>query len=117
MFSSEALDHLFFKQLYRGISLHDWGDKQPNAVLDVGCGIGSWILDAARVWSVSHFSVPYQSAIIASFISSQSTNLFVGFDVVQIQPDLALIQDESLRLAQRVRWVHGNLYVPAYLVH
>ena len=53
VFSSEALDHLFFKQLYRGISLHDWGGKQPNAVLDVGCGIGSWILDAARVWSVS----------------------------------------------------------------
>jgi hypothetical protein len=56
IFSSEALDHLFFKQLYRGISLHDWGDKQPNAVLDVGCGIGSWILDAARVWSVSPIS-------------------------------------------------------------
>lgn len=53
VFSSEALDHLFFKQLYRGISLHDWGGKHPNAVLDVGCGIGSWILDAARVWSVS----------------------------------------------------------------
>ena len=53
IFPSEALDHLFFKQLYRGISLHDWGSEQPNAVLDVGCGIGSWILDAARVWSVS----------------------------------------------------------------
>ena len=36
---------------------------------------------------------------------------------MQIQPDLALIQDESLRLAERVRWVHGNLYAPLYLAH
>ncbi|KAG5652571.1 hypothetical protein H0H81_004531 [Sphagnurus paluster] len=34
-------------------SFHDYGRKVPFFVLDVGCGAGHWLLDAANCWSQS----------------------------------------------------------------
>ncbi|KAF7296437.1 Methyltransf-25 domain-containing protein [Mycena chlorophos] len=35
---------------YGGPSFHDYGDRPPSTVLDLGCGAGWWLLDAAVAW-------------------------------------------------------------------
>ncbi|OBZ68915.1 Demethylmenaquinone methyltransferase [Grifola frondosa] len=57
----------------------------PTKVLDIGCGTGTWILDAARQWKNTHF---------------------VGLDIVPLHPDL--MQIGSLDLASRITWVQAN---------
>ena len=35
------------------LTFHDFGDKPPRRVLDLGCGDGSWIISAVDVWKVT----------------------------------------------------------------
>jgi hypothetical protein len=81
-------DHSFQKQLFGRISLHQYKEP-PKRVLDLGCGNGLWVIDAAQEWTESSI---------------------VGFDLKNIQPNLvkANIMPD---LASRIQWVHGNLYV------
>jgi hypothetical protein len=60
-------------------------DKQPNNVLDLGCGQGHWLLDASHHWLYAEFT---------------------GFDLVDIL--LPEVRDRS-----NIRLVQGNLYVPS----
>ncbi|KAL4250784.1 hypothetical protein ABKN59_006099 [Abortiporus biennis] len=60
--------------------------KEPPAkVLDIGCGVGTWILDCARQWKHSHF---------------------VGVDIVPLYPDLHQVGSP---LASRITWVQANI--------
>lgn len=80
-------------------------DTPPERILDLGCGGGCWVLEAAKQWPNAHI---------------------IGFDLKQIQPELLqldafymeCLQDAGQpthplpiadALASRVRWVHGNL--------
>ncbi|KAI0923210.1 hypothetical protein AcV7_005787 [Taiwanofungus camphoratus] len=60
-------------------------DSPPTRVLDIGCGVGTWILEAARMWKHAHF---------------------IGLDVVPLHPDLQ--QVGSFDLASRITWVQAN---------
>ncbi|KAJ6621207.1 S-adenosyl-L-methionine-dependent methyltransferase [Mycena sp. CBHHK59/15] len=65
----------------------DGGAGPPEHSLDLGCGTGSWVIDAAKEWPDCDF---------------------VGFDLVGIQIPLKTLPPEYASIAERISWVHGN---------
>ncbi|KAG9049724.1 hypothetical protein FS837_009369 [Tulasnella sp. UAMH 9824] len=57
----------------------------PSMVLDLGCGVGRWVIEAAAEWTKTRF---------------------IGLDLMDLQPDLSEKQYEEIR--DRVQWVHNN---------
>ncbi|KAI0669238.1 hypothetical protein C8Q78DRAFT_203779 [Trametes maxima] len=80
----DVWDNFWHEQLGGSITMHVF-DAPPARVLELGCGTGTWILNAAREWQDS---------------------CFVGLDVVPLHPDL--IQVGSFDLASRITWVQAN---------
>ncbi|KIJ53421.1 hypothetical protein M422DRAFT_25792 [Sphaerobolus stellatus SS14] len=81
----DVLDHLFFLQTSKSVSRVDFGQTPPpTRCLDLGCGSGAWIMDAAKQWKDTEF---------------------VGFDYLDVQPKLYML---PVKVAERVQWVHGN---------
>ncbi|KAI5121295.1 hypothetical protein M0805_003764 [Coniferiporia weirii] len=80
----DVIDHIFLRQLKQSVSFVKFEDGPPKRCLDLGCGTGMWILDALKEWPDCHF---------------------VGFDLVNIQPPLSML---DLAHSLRVKWVHGN---------
>ncbi|RDB29007.1 Demethylmenaquinone methyltransferase [Hypsizygus marmoreus] len=80
----ESLDNRLAQHLRGSMSFVNFKDGTPERTLDLGCGTGTWILEAAKEWTDCHF---------------------VGFDLVNIQLPLKMV-DESI--AQRIEWRHGN---------
>ncbi|KAH8835498.1 hypothetical protein DL96DRAFT_1702477 [Flagelloscypha sp. PMI_526] len=91
----EALNNSFLKQLCHGsVSFVRYAAPQqqvdpdllehPETCLDLGCGLGTWVVDAAKEWPNCHFT---------------------GFDLVNLQLPTFLLEDE---IAERINWVHGN---------
>lgn len=37
-------------------TFHDFGSKPPQTVLDLGCGQGHWVLEAAAIWKDSQIT-------------------------------------------------------------
>ncbi|OCH90906.1 hypothetical protein OBBRIDRAFT_834627 [Obba rivulosa] len=60
-------------------------ETPPQRVLDLGCGSGSWLLEAARMWKNTHFT---------------------GLDIVPLHPDLKQLGLSDM--ASRITWVHAN---------
>ncbi|KAA1467967.1 S-adenosyl-L-methionine-dependent methyltransferase [Dentipellis sp. KUC8613] len=56
----------------------------PKMVLDLGCGSGTWTIDAAGAWPDTEF---------------------VGYDLVNIQIPLSILEPS---VARRITWQHGN---------
>ncbi|KAJ7925937.1 S-adenosyl-L-methionine-dependent methyltransferase [Mycena leptocephala] len=65
----------------------DGGVAAPERSLDLGCGTGAWVIDAAKQWPDCDF---------------------VGFDLVDIQIPLKSLPQEYASIAERISWVHGN---------
>ncbi|PIL22811.1 hypothetical protein GSI_15506 [Ganoderma sinense ZZ0214-1] len=84
MVDMDVWDDLWQMQLGGSITMHVF-EIPPARVLDLGCGTGTWILNAAREWKTSYF---------------------VGLDVVPLHPDL--LQVGCFDLAARITWVQGN---------
>ncbi|GLB35880.1 putative O-methyltransferase [Lyophyllum shimeji] len=80
----EALDNKLAQHLRGSVSFVNFSDGPPERVLDLGCGTGTWIIEASKEWPACQF---------------------VGFDLINIQIPLKLL-DESV--ARRVEWRHGN---------
>ncbi|TRM66078.1 hypothetical protein BD626DRAFT_196556 [Schizophyllum amplum] len=85
----EALDLALVKHLREGsVSFVNYDsedyDAHPQRVLDLGCGTGTWVVDAAREWPEAEL---------------------VGFDLAAIQVPLQLLEPS---LASRITWTHGN---------
>ncbi|KIK70686.1 hypothetical protein GYMLUDRAFT_210055 [Collybiopsis luxurians FD-317 M1] len=82
----EHLDVRLAKYLRQGsVSYVDFPDgEHPERCLDLGCGTGSWIIEAAKEWPDCEF---------------------VGFDLVNIQIPLSILDSP---LANRIEWFHGN---------
>ncbi|KAI0936751.1 hypothetical protein AcV5_004813 [Taiwanofungus camphoratus] len=79
-----CLDHALITQAKRSVSFVDFKEGTPKRCLDLGTGLGNWVIDAARHWIDC---------------------TFVGFDLVNIQIPLQTV-DPSI--AKRIKWVHGN---------
>ncbi len=47
---------MFLNRLCSGVTMHQFYEP-PSSVLDLGCGSGLWVIEAAKVWPVSA-SVP-----------------------------------------------------------
>ncbi|EJF66251.1 hypothetical protein DICSQDRAFT_165948 [Dichomitus squalens LYAD-421 SS1] len=67
------------------VSLVDHKGKEPARCLDIGTGLGLWIVNSAKYWKNS---------------------TFVGFDLVDIQIPVTVLPDDE---AARIEWVHGNI--------
>ncbi|KAH7916434.1 hypothetical protein BJ138DRAFT_1169259 [Hygrophoropsis aurantiaca] len=80
----ECMDHSFVMHVKKSVSVVNFEDGYPRRSLDLGCGAGTWILEAAKEWPECQF---------------------VGFDLVDVQLPLALLPSE---VSSRVMWVHGN---------
>ena len=98
---------MFLRSLSQGLTLQRY-NTPPKDILDLGCGSGLWIVDAAQHWPVRIRCVSYQQG---SDHAPQSSN-FIGYDCLKVQPDLKALsacQPGLEDLARRVKWVHGNL--------
>lgn len=78
----DLLDHAFLRSVAK-TSAVDFR-VPPTKVLELGCGPGHWVIDAAKEWPECEF---------------------VGFDLVNIQPPASYL-DTSI--SKRIKWVHGN---------
>ncbi|KAJ7036616.1 hypothetical protein C8F04DRAFT_953782 [Mycena alexandri] len=69
-------------------SFHDYGGRPPHNVLDLGCGAGHWMLDAAMAWRNSGTQV-------------------IGFDMVDTTKGLwPVVQRQGL--TENLKFVRGN---------
>ncbi|KAK7058419.1 hypothetical protein VNI00_002053 [Paramarasmius palmivorus] len=82
----ESLDNLFVKHLRKGsVSFLNPSETEvPHRCLDLGCGTGTWVIDAAKEWPECEF---------------------VGFDLVNVQIPLNLVERSA---ANRIQWLRGN---------
>ncbi|KAF9502371.1 S-adenosyl-L-methionine-dependent methyltransferase [Pleurotus eryngii] len=80
----EALDNRLMKHLKGSTSFINFSEGPPQRSLDLGCGTGTWVIDAAKEWPDCSF---------------------VGFDLVNVQISLRGLDPSITR---RIRWVHGN---------
>ncbi|KAF7339336.1 UBIQUITIN-CONJUGAT-2 domain-containing protein [Mycena sanguinolenta] len=92
----ESLDMRLVSHMTDGsVSFVDFSDENwtkdggptPEHSLDLGCGSGAWVIDAAKEWPTCDF---------------------VGFDLVDIQIPLKTLPSEYDSIAERITWVHGN---------
>jgi len=79
----ESLDNRLTQHLRDSVSFVPF-EEQPKRALDLGCGIGIWVIDAAKEWTECEL---------------------VGFDLVDIQISQELLHPS---VAHRIEWRHGN---------
>ncbi|KIK07207.1 hypothetical protein K443DRAFT_87444 [Laccaria amethystina LaAM-08-1] len=77
----ESLDNRLAYHLRGSVSFVNFTEL-PRRALDLGCGTGTWVIEAAKEWPQCNF---------------------VGFDLVKIQ--IPVLEPE---LASRIQWQHGN---------
>ncbi|KAJ7929351.1 hypothetical protein B0H13DRAFT_1859836 [Mycena leptocephala] len=71
-------------------SFHNYGARPPHNVLDLGCGAGHWMLDAAMAWRNSGTQI-------------------IGFDMVDTTKALwPVLQRQGIE--NNIKFVRGNLY-------
>ncbi|KAG6814125.1 hypothetical protein H0H92_002120 [Tricholoma furcatifolium] len=81
---ADSLDMKLAQYLRGSISFVNFPEGPPERTLDLGCGTGAWVIDAAKAWPDCEF---------------------VGFDLVNVQIPHKLL-DEAI--AGRIEWRHGN---------
>ncbi|KAJ7780072.1 hypothetical protein DFH07DRAFT_875684 [Mycena maculata] len=69
-------------------SFHNYGNRPPHYVLDLGCGAGHWILDAAAAWRSSGTQI-------------------IGFDMVDTTKGLWPVAQRQ-GVANNIKFVRGN---------
>ncbi|KDR85476.1 hypothetical protein GALMADRAFT_234363 [Galerina marginata CBS 339.88] len=79
----ESLDNRLARYLRGSVSFANF-EELPKRTLDLGCGTGTWVIDAAREWPQCHF---------------------VGFDLVDIQLPLKILESS---ISSRIQWKQGN---------
>ncbi|KAF9454137.1 hypothetical protein P691DRAFT_810855 [Macrolepiota fuliginosa MF-IS2] len=80
----ESLENKFVQHLKGSISFVNFKQHPPQRVLDLGCGLGTWVIDAAKEWPDCEF---------------------VGFDLVNVQIPRSVLDHST---GQRIEWKHGN---------
>ena len=67
---------MFLKSLFKGFTTRQT-DAPPSNVLDIGCGSGLWIIEAAKHWPVS-------VSIFSSHVSPASSP-FSGLQICRLR--------------------------------
>ncbi|EKM61419.1 uncharacterized protein PHACADRAFT_248001 [Phanerochaete carnosa HHB-10118-sp] len=80
------LDRALVYRTKSGCTFTEYKENTPKRCLDLGCGTGSWAVDAAKLWKDC---------------------TFVGFDLVDIQFNLEYVEPS---VAKRIQWMHGNFF-------
>ncbi|EIN13949.1 S-adenosyl-L-methionine-dependent methyltransferase, partial [Punctularia strigosozonata HHB-11173 SS5] len=80
----EALDLVYTQTVKQSVTFVDFPHGPPQRSLSLGCGYGHWVIEAAKEWPNCEF---------------------IGFDLMNIQIPLAVLDDSTTR---RIKWVHGN---------
>ncbi|KAI0077929.1 hypothetical protein K474DRAFT_1706959 [Panus rudis PR-1116 ss-1] len=89
----DSWNQMFLTGLCRNITMHQF-DTPPSKVLDLGCGNGLWVLEAAKQWKNTQF---------------------VGFDLFRVQPNLHrlgvidTLNSSYEGFSDRIHWVHGDI--------
>ncbi|KAI8990481.1 hypothetical protein BD414DRAFT_535785 [Trametes punicea] len=81
----QCLDNSMIVQSKGSASFIDFKDKPPKRCLDIGTGLGLWVISSAKAWPES---------------------TFVGLDMVHVQVPLQVLQPG---VAERIEWVHTNI--------
>ncbi|EPQ52800.1 hypothetical protein GLOTRDRAFT_140421 [Gloeophyllum trabeum ATCC 11539] len=90
VYTSDLMDfdnwnHMYMQSIFKSLTVHHI-EQPPRRVLDLGCGGGFWVINAAQQWEES---------------------TFVGFDIQEVQPNLERLPEYE-DICRRVEWVHGN---------
>lgn len=64
------------------ITFYNFGNSPPKAVLDFGCGDGSWIRQAAARWTVRYPHIPRSRSFIVAYACVLST----AVDLCRLRP-------------------------------
>ncbi|KAI0304555.1 hypothetical protein BC826DRAFT_928543 [Russula brevipes] len=81
----DATEHHLWTNLFDGRpTMMVTPNYPPRHVLDLGCGVGLWTVDAARKWPNA---------------------TLIGFDLVNVQFPLSHLESH---VARRITWEHGN---------
>ena len=92
------------------LTMHQF-ETPPQMVLDLGCGSGLWVIEAAKQWKVNARMRYTSSPLLTD--CRQETKI-VGFEfLADLPPRKGLPED----IAQRIEWVQGNLYVNSSSSH
>lgn len=87
----DSWNFLFLSNLVqKNVTMHRF-DPPPRRVLELGCGNGIWIIEAAKRWTDTEF---------------------VGMDLLKGQPDLRREENNLMHLADRITWVQGDILKP-----
>ncbi|KAI0830529.1 hypothetical protein BC628DRAFT_874999 [Trametes gibbosa] len=81
----QCLDNAMIVATKGAASFINFKDKPPKRCLDIGTGLGMWVLASAKAWPET---------------------TFVGLDMVHIQVPLQVLEPD---LADRVEWIHTNI--------
>jgi ubiquinone/menaquinone biosynthesis C-methylase UbiE len=68
-------------------SFNDYGKNHPSDILDLGCGEGRWVVEAATTWQNCRVT---------------------GFDLLD---NASLLRDLKESVSNRIKWVKGDLCV------
>ncbi|KAH9942928.1 hypothetical protein B0H21DRAFT_866139, partial [Amylocystis lapponica] len=79
------MDRSLMIETHKSVSFVDFNGKLPKRCLDVGTGMGDWVIEASKSWPDC---------------------TFVGFDLVNVQIPLETLPSS---IADRIQWVYGNL--------
>ncbi|GBE77747.1 hypothetical protein SCP_0106290 [Sparassis crispa] len=79
-----AIDRALFYQVHKDVSFIDFQGHPPKRCLDLGTGMGDWVIEAARHWPEC---------------------TFVGYDLVNVQIPFHAME---LEVRGRIEWKHGN---------
>jgi SAM-dependent methyltransferase len=106
----DTWNSMFLRKCCNGLTFHQF-PIPPQVVLDLGCGTGYWVIEAAKHWRVCCSPSFISQGLVTRHFLQSST--IIGYDVENIQPCQASLYalDRSRDLARRVKWVHGNLCV------
>ncbi|OSD03293.1 hypothetical protein PYCCODRAFT_1477156, partial [Trametes coccinea BRFM310] len=81
----QCLDNSMIVESKGSASFIDFKDKPPKRCLDIGTGLGLWVISSAKAWPES---------------------TFVGLDMVNVQIPLQALDAD---VAERIEWVHTNI--------
>jgi hypothetical protein len=83
---SDNWDHFVSLRIFGRLTVHNF-PAPPSRVLDLGCGTGLWVIDAAKQWKVCLYSPP-PPALLDINANQNQHSTFVGFDIKKIQPSV-----------------------------